>query len=65
MSLPYGDMNIKQLQSTNSNKEFLEEQLFEARHALFTACSVREIKFLQTKIAYLSKQMKETKTKKK
>ena len=38
--------------------EFLEEQLIEARQALFAAKTVREIKFIQTKIKYLSEQFK-------
>lgn len=32
---------------------FIEEQLYEARHALFAAKTVREIKFIQSKINYL------------
>ncbi|MFH0711404.1 MAG: hypothetical protein V1944_02400 [Candidatus Aenigmatarchaeota archaeon] len=32
---------------------FIEEQLYEARQALFAAKTVREIKFIQSKINYL------------
>ena len=39
------------------NIQFFEEQLFEARQALFEAKTVREIKFLQTKIKYLSEKV--------
>jgi len=38
---------------------FFEEQLFEARQALFEAKTVREIKFLQTKITYLYQKVRE------
>jgi hypothetical protein len=38
---------------------FFEEQLCEARQALFEAKTVREIKFLQTKINYLSQKVNE------
>jgi len=41
------------------NIQFFEEQLFEARQALFEAKTVREIKFLQTKIKYLSQRVQE------
>jgi len=37
--------------------EFFEAQLYEARQALFSATTVREIKFLQSKIGYLRSQM--------
>jgi hypothetical protein len=37
----------------------LEEELFEAKQALFTARSVKELKFLQNKINYLSKKLRE------
>jgi len=37
--------------------EFLEEQFFAAKHALFAATTVREIRFLQNKINYLRQQM--------
>jgi hypothetical protein len=36
---------------------FFEEQLYEARQALFSAKTVREIKFLQTKIKYLAEKV--------
>ena len=44
-----------------TRQQFFEEQLFEAKQALFAARSVREMKFIQEKIAYLKKRMKETK----
>ncbi|HLC39397.1 MAG TPA: hypothetical protein VJJ76_00765 [archaeon] len=37
--------------------QFLEAQLFEAKHSLFAATTVREIRFLQSKIGYLRQQM--------
>jgi hypothetical protein len=39
--------------------ELLEEELFKAKQALFTARSVKELKFLQNKINYLTKRLKE------
>jgi hypothetical protein len=38
---------------------FFEEQLYDAKQALFEAKTVREIKFLQTKIKYLSQKVNE------
>jgi len=38
---------------------FFEEQLFEAKQALFFAKTVREVKFLQNKINYLREKLKE------
>lgn len=38
---------------------FFEEQLYDAKQALFEAKTVREIKFLQTKINYLSQKVQE------
>ena len=38
-------------------REFYEQQLFEAKNALFSATSVREVKFLQNKIRYLEQRM--------
>lgn len=38
---------------------FFEEQLFDARHALFAANTVKRIKFLQNKIKYLKTKVKE------
>lgn len=43
---------------------FFEEQLFEAKQALFAATTVREIKFLQNKIKYLTERIKELNGKK-
>ena len=40
---------------------FFEEQLFEAKHALFMETSVRRIKFLQNKINYLKQKVRENK----
>jgi hypothetical protein len=37
---------------------FFEEQLYDAKQALFAAKTVREIKFIQSKIKYLSQQVK-------
>jgi len=37
--------------------EFFEAQLYEARRSLFSATTVREVKFLQNKIGYLKMQM--------
>lgn len=37
--------------------QFFEEQLFDAKHAMFAATTVREIKFLQSKIDYLQKEI--------
>lgn len=40
---------------------FVEEQLFETKQALFSETSVKRIKFLQSKINYLSKMEKDLK----
>jgi hypothetical protein len=37
---------------------FIEEQLFETKQALFAATTVRQIKFLQSKLNYLKQQAK-------
>jgi hypothetical protein len=37
---------------------FFEEQLFDAKQALFAATTVREIKFIQSKIKYLTQQVR-------
>jgi len=44
--------------STNNLEQvrFIEEQLFDAKQAMFSANSVREVKFLQNKIKYLREQ---------
>lgn len=39
--------------------QMFEEQLFQAKQALFRARSVREVRFLQNKINYLMKKLKE------
>ena len=38
---------------------FLEEQLYEAKQALFAATSIKHIKFLQSKIKYLIAKVEE------
>ncbi len=38
---------------------FFEEQLFEAKQALFAATKIKQVKFLQSKIKYLEKAVKE------
>jgi len=44
-----------------TRQQFFEEQLFEAKQALFAARTVREMKFIQERIIYLKKRMKENK----
>lgn len=46
-------------------REALENQLAEISKELFNARSVREIQFLQTKLAYFKQRLKETKRSKK
>jgi hypothetical protein len=41
------------------NPNILEEELFEAKQALFMARSVKELKFLQSKIDYLTRRLRE------
>ncbi len=41
----------------DARQEFYEQQLFEAKNALFSATNIREIKFLQNKIKYLEQRM--------
>lgn len=36
---------------------FFEDQLFEAQQALFSATSIKQVKFLQNKIKYLRQQI--------
>jgi hypothetical protein len=48
----------------NGSKEdlkFWEEQLYEAKQALFAARTIKQIKFLQNKIKFLSEKVKEIK----
>jgi hypothetical protein len=48
----------------NGNKEdlkFWEEQLYEAKQALFAARTIKQVKFLQNKIKFLSEKVKEIK----
>lgn len=53
-------MNHKQF-NRNSFEEvrFIEEQLFDAKQALFSETSVKRIRFLQSKIKYLRQKAKE------
>ncbi|MBI2545310.1 MAG: hypothetical protein HYW22_01775 [Candidatus Aenigmarchaeota archaeon] len=44
------------------HNQFLQEQLMEAQQSLFYARSVREAKFLQTKIDFLQQRLKEAKS---
>jgi len=37
---------------------FIQEQLFETKQAMFAATTVRQIKFLQSKLNYLKQQAK-------
>jgi len=37
---------------------FFEEQLFEAKQALFSATTIRQVKFLQERIKYLNEKVK-------
>jgi len=41
------------------NPDMFEEQLFEARSALFSANNVKQIRFLQSKIKYLEQKVKD------
>jgi len=41
----------------DARQEFYEQQLFEAKNALFSATNVRQIKFLQNKIKYIRGRM--------
>ena len=56
---------------TNGNRlihvhnQFLQEQLMEAQQSLFFARSVKEAKFLQSRINYLKLALKETNSRKK
>jgi len=54
-SLKFGP--ARSIVSETDELQFFEAQLYEAKQALFTATTVREIKFLQSKIDYLRKQM--------
>lgn len=46
------------------DKGFIQDQLEQTTRDLFNARSVREIQFLQQKLDYLKKRMKETKVSK-
>lgn len=45
------------------DKKLLEDQMAQISQALFAAKSVKEVQFLQTKLAYFKKQMKENRKK--
>jgi len=47
------------------SRDFIQEQLEQTTQDLFNARSVREIQFLQEKLAYLKKRMREAKKAKK
>ena len=42
----------------NAREEFYEQQLFEAKNALFSATNIKQIKFLQSKIKYIEQRMR-------
>ena len=44
-------------QLINQHNHFLQEQLIEAQQSLFFARSVKEAKFLQSRISYLKEQV--------
>lgn len=44
------------------HNQFLQEQLMEAQQSLFYARSVRQAKFLQSKIEFLQKRLNEVKS---
>lgn len=50
-------MNGKNREDTR----FFEEQLFETKQALFAATTIKQAKFLQSKIKYLNQRVKELK----
>ncbi len=52
-------MNGKQIISNSGENMFFEEQLFETKQQLFQATSIKQAKFLQQKIKYLSDRVKE------
>jgi hypothetical protein len=47
-----------------NDPEFIEEELFRTQRALFDAKSVKEIKFLQNKINYLTEKIRKAKIRK-
>jgi hypothetical protein len=51
--------------SPKETKEAIEHQLSEISKELFNARSIREIQFLQTKLAYFKQRLKEAKRSKK
>lgn len=51
-------MRSEKFNAIIDDPEFIEEQLFEAKHALFTETNIKRIKFLQNKINFLKEKMK-------
>jgi len=52
-------MNHRNFSRVNIEEvRFIQEQLFETKQALFAATTVRQIKFLQSKLNYLRQQAK-------
>lgn len=49
------------LEKNIDDPHFIEEELFQTKKALFAAKSVKELKFLQNKLNYLMKRIKEIK----
>jgi hypothetical protein len=45
-------------EKTFESREFIEQQLFETQQMLFSARSIREVQFLQSKLDYLKQRMK-------
>ncbi len=41
----------------DARQQFYEQQLFEAKSALFSATNVKQVKFLQNKIKYIEQRM--------
>lgn len=52
--------NGNRFRLVNEHNHFLQEQLMEAQQSLFFARSVKEARFLQTRIDFLKRQLKET-----
>lgn len=49
---------VKKVNGKNIEQaRFFEDQLFEAQRALFSATSIKQVKFLQNKIKYLRQQI--------
>lgn len=52
------NMKNDKLNEIINDPDFIEDQLFEAKHALFAETNVRRIKFLQNKINFLKQKAK-------